>query len=313
LGRLHFWPVFVLAATAAAATARAQTGPVAYVQATITAPDAATGSLGYMDASGRSRVARVSGPAAASLPNLRPGDEVILTVEGPSDRSVVTSVKVSRVVPAPPPPQPVVGPYAWTQTVSSRPSWPNPYSRINPGLPLRPGRRPATASGTLTVVPAASNGMPGAPRPVAAPAMLSSGSGAPAIAPPAPAAPTPDETSGVEGLRARGARDFDTAVSRLAGDARAVDAAYARYQASCPTGNAGSDASRGWFGVLEGAAVGDGSAVCASRLAEVMRLGAPIKSGMLAAHEAARRAWVLPGTMRDIRRRHAMDWSGWDR
>ena len=24
-------------------------------------------------------------------------------------------------------------------------------------------------------------------------------------------------------------------------------------------------------------------------------------------------AWVLPGTLTDIRRRHAMEWSGWDR
>jgi hypothetical protein len=115
----------------------------------------------------------------------------------------------------------------------------------------------------------------------------------------------------VDGLRARGARDFESAVARLAGDARVVDAAYARYKASCPAAVPAADGSREWFGVWEGTAM-SADPSCASLLDEVERAGAPIKAGMLAAHEAARRAWVLPGTMREIRRRHAMEWSGWD-
>jgi hypothetical protein len=235
------------------ARAAAQSRPVAYVQATVVEPNAAAGSLGFVTAGGRSRTARASGSALASLSRLQPGDEAILTLEGPADRPVVTAVKVSRVVPPPPPPETLASPYAWTQTmVPSRPSWPNPYSRINPGLPMRPARAPRGRAGALTVVPAG----------------LSVGSGqtpAPPSAAPAVAATTPPATpSTVDALRARGEREFEAAVARLAAEARSADSAT-------------------------------------------------IQAGMRAATEAARSAWVLPGTMSDIRRRHGMDWSGWDR
>jgi hypothetical protein len=314
LGR--FSALVVLAAAAATANpAQGQTVPVAYVQATVVEPNAGAGSLAYVTASGQSRVARARGRALASLPNLRPGDEVILALEGALDRLVVTSVTVSRVVPAPPPAETMASPYAWTQTVPSRPSWPNPYSRINPGLPLRPAPRPATRGGTLTVMPAAlrAGGSPSS-QPIAAPAVLAPMTAAPMTAVPATtsAAPVRDEASTMDGLRARGARDFEAAVTRLAADARSVDAAWARYKTSCPSEATADDGSREWFAVWEGVAVSDADPSCTSLFDEIERLGAPMKAGMLAAHEAARRAWVLPGTMRDIRRRHAMDWSGWD-
>ena len=315
MGRVAALQVLVLAATVVAAgPAQGQTASVAYVQATVVEPNAATGSLGYVTASGRSRVARARGSALDSLPDLRPGDEVILTLEGALDRPVVTSVKVSRVVPTAPPAETLTSPYAWTQTVPSRPSWPNPYSRINPGLPLRPTRGPRAQGGTLTVMPATLRVAPAPPQPVAAPAVLSTSTLTNAIAVPAAAvAATREEASTVDGLRTRGARDFEAAVTRLAADARAVDATWARYKAACPRAATPDDGSREWFRVWEGTATSDADPSCASLLDEVLRLGEPVKAGMSAAHEAARRAWVLPGTMRDIRRRHSMEWSGWDR
>lgn len=281
---------------------------MAYVQATIMAPDPAAGSFGFVTASGRSRTARATGRALASLRSLQPGDEVILTLEGPADRPVATSIKVSRAVPPPAPAEPVAGPYAWTQAVPSRPSWPNPYSRINPGLPGRPARNAPSRTGTLSVLPAAlTTGGGAAPAgPAAVPAVLAP----PAPAPPAAPAAVRDEGS-VDAVRARGARDFEAAVTRLAAEARSVDSAYARFKASCAPSATGTDGSREWFGVLDGAAAAAES--CAPLLDEMRRLSAPIEAGMLAAQEAARRAWVLPGTMREIRRRHAMEWSGWDR
>jgi hypothetical protein len=299
-----------LVVAAAVSAARAESRTIAYVQATIVEPDPTAGSLGFVTAGGRSRTARASGPALASLRNLQPGDEAILTLEGPADRPVVTSVKVSRVVPPPPPPDTLASPYAWTQMVPSRPSWPNPYSRMNPGLPLRPTRARAARPGTLTVVPAATvrvGGGAAAPQPAAAPAALVAPDVRGAATPPAPA--RADST--VDILRTRGARDLEAAVTRLAAEARSVDSAYARFKASCPTATPARDeGSREWFALWDGAAV---SEACAPPLDEIRRLAAPIRTGMLAAHEAARSAWVLPGTMREIRRRHAMDWSGWDR
>jgi hypothetical protein len=199
----------------------------------------------------------------------------------------------------------LASPYAWTTMTSSRPSWPNPYSRINPGLPLRPARAAQTRGGTLNLMPVALRAGAQVPAPpVAAPAVLAA---------PAPAAPVRDEASTVDAVRARGTRDFEAAVSRLSAEARAVDAAYARYKAACPTTGTAEDGSRAWFGLWNGTAVSDSGSGCASMLDDISRLGAPIKAGMLAAHEAARKGWVLPGTIRDIRRRHAMEWSGWDR
>jgi hypothetical protein len=302
--------LFAVLAIAPAAPSRAggENAGVAYVQATIVAPNAAAGSIGFMTASGQSRTARATGAALASLRNLRPGDEVILRLEGPADRAVATSVKVSSVAPPQPAPDAATSPYAWTQTVPSRPSWPNPYSRINPGLPGRPARG-AQRGGTFSVMPAAlvSGSTTTPARPAAVPAVLAP---APAAAPAAVPATVRDEGT-VENLRARGARDFEAAVTRLAAEARAVDSAYARFKASCAAAApADSDGSREWFGLLDGAAVNDS---CAPLLDEIRRLGAPIEAGMLAAQEAARSAWVLPGTMREIRRRHALEWSGWDR
>jgi len=310
-GLLAVLPLAAVAAT----TAYTDTGTVAYVQATIMAPNPAAGSFGFVTASGRSRTARATGAALASLRNLRPGDEAILTLEGPADQPVATSIKVSRVVPPPPAPDTAGSPYAWTQTVSSRPSWPNPYSRINPGLPGRPARANPSRTGTLSVMPAAMTTGGGAalPAPAAVPAVLvpapAPAPAMPAAAPAAAPAAVRDEGS-VDGLRVRGARDFEAAVARLAAEARAVDAAYARFKASCPAASpTDTDGSREWFGLLDGAAVTE---ACGPLLDEVTRLGAPIEAGMLAAQESARKAWVLPGTMREVRRRHAMEWSGWD-
>jgi hypothetical protein len=288
--------------------APAQTAAVAYVQATVVEPKPGDGSLDFVTASGRPKTARVRGRALAGLPNLQPGDEVILTLEGPAERPVVTSMKVSRVAPAPPPVETLASPYAWTTTVSSRPSWPNPYSRINPGLPLRPARAARVRGGTLSVMPVAlSAGVPAQPPPVAAPAVL------------APANPVPPsvrvraEASTVDAVRQRGVRDFEAAVSRFAAEARAIDSVYARYRAACPPSGASEDGSRPWFELWNGTAVTESGSACAPMLDEIARLGTPIRAGMLAAHEAARSAWVLPGTMRDIERRHSMEWSGWDR
>jgi hypothetical protein len=317
MARLVALPAAVLALSSVALGAEPQADPpsVAYVQATIADPNPSTGTLGFVSASGRVRVARVGGVARASLPNLRAGDEVILTLEGPAERPVITSMKVSRVVPAAPAAEPLAA--AATVTAGpSRPSWPNPYSRLNPGLPFHPTRAARVAAtpggGTLSVMstslvaPAGS----GTSQPVAVPAVLPAVTRTTVVSPATPSAG--DNLSTVDALRARGAREFDAAVTRLAAQARSVDAVYARYQSACPASGAADEGSRAWLDLADGAALGGADPSCATLVEEIQHLAAPIKVGMMAAHEAARKAWVLPGTLRDIRRRHAMEWSGWD-
>lgn len=320
--------VVLLALITAAVTSAlsAEAGATTYVQATVVHPNAGAGSLAFVTASGRSHVARAHGAALGTLRNLRPGDEVILTLEGPAGAPAVSAIKVSQVVPGPPPveAQGLAGPYAWTQAVASgRPSWPNPYSRINPGLPGRPPQRWAAprgtfssiSGGTLTVMPAVLRPpAPTAPAPALAPAVLTAAPAVPApAAAVAPVTATRDESSTVDGLRAQGAREFEAAVTRLQAEARAVDSAWARYRSACPGGDTAEEGSREWFGLLDRAVPAPSDPACAAQLDEMRQRGASIRAAMLAANEAARRAWVLPGTLQEIRRRHHMEWSGWDR
>jgi hypothetical protein len=304
--------MLMLTALALGAEPQVDAPAVAYVQATVAEPSPTTGTLGFVTASGRAGEARVGGAARARLASLRPGDEVILTLEG----SVITSVKLSRLAQAAPSAEavetaPMVIPGA------SRPSWPNPYSRINPGLPMRPTRVSRAGitpgRGTLSVMPAGFVTTAGSapPQAIAVPAVLTPVAALPLAA--EAASPPRAETSTVDVLRARGTRDFEAAVAHLATQARSVDAVYARYESSCPQSAGADDGSRPWFSMTSAAAVGGADAGCAALVEEIQRLGAPIKAGMMAAHEAARSAWVLPGTLTDIRRRHAMEWSGWDR
>jgi hypothetical protein len=168
--------------------------------------------------------------------------------------------------------------------------------------------------GTLSVMPAGLVTPPGSapPQAMAAPAVLTPAAAAAVTAAVLPA-PRAELSSAVDALRARGARDYEAAVARLAAEARPVDAVYARYESSCLPGGAGEDGSRAWFGLSDGGAVSGADAACAALVDEIKRLGAPIKAGMMVAQEAARKAWVLPGTLTEIRRRHDMEWSGWDR
>jgi hypothetical protein len=46
---------------------------------------------------------------------------------------------------------------------------------------------------------------------------------------------------------------------------------------------------------------------------ELEEMAAQVRSVMGTAQEEARRAAVLPGQLRDIRRRYRMDWPGFDR
>jgi len=118
----------VPAFSTAAGTEAART----FVQATILGSNPARATLTFLDASGRQRVERVSGEAAASLAALRPGDQAILSLSTEAGGSVVTRVRVHRAVPqaaapsATTPSMPVAG-----SSMPLKRSWPNPYAKGN--------------------------------------------------------------------------------------------------------------------------------------------------------------------------------------
>jgi hypothetical protein len=110
---------------------------------------------------------------------------------------------------------------------------------------------------------------------------------------------------------------YQSAVARAASRSYDVDSAFARYKEVCVGPQATistSGSARQWLDVWDGAQTpADTREVCAPLLAQAVRIGHEVQESMSAAEDAARRAGVLPGVMRQIRTMYGMDWGGWDR
>ncbi len=126
----------------------------------------------------------------------------------------------------------------------------------------------------------------------------------------------PQEESGIDTSRQEGLQRFETAIRQLARQADEVDRRWAQYTSACRGGRQTNAVpyGRDWFGVwaTPAATNNEGLSECRSLLGDIVRVAIEIRSRMQAAEEEARRASVYPGTRRDIRRKYAMDWTGWD-
>lgn len=115
------------------------TSSVTFVQATVTAPDPVSRTLGYVDASGRSRSYRVSEDFAPRLGRLRAGDQVIVVLSGTDP--VVQDVRLSQAAPSAPvetaAAEPAASPWTVVPPEQMRATWPNPYSRYHRGRGAR--------------------------------------------------------------------------------------------------------------------------------------------------------------------------------
>ncbi len=128
-----------------------------------------------------------------------------------------------------------------------------------------------------------------------------------------PLAPSFSARSETDAAREDGTRQYTQIVESAARRAAQIDSYWERIKAHCALRTApGYD--REWFALWDGRAAltaPDGS--CSSAIREIEGLAAEVRSVVSAAQENARRASVLPGQMREIRRRHRMDWPGFDR
>ncbi len=128
-----------------------------------------------------------------------------------------------------------------------------------------------------------------------------------------PLAPSFSARSETDAAREDGTRQYTHIVESAARRAAQIDSYWERIKAHCALRTApGYD--REWFALWDGRAAltaPDGS--CSSAIREIEDLSAEVRSVVSAAQENARRASVLPGQMREIRRRHRMDWPGFDR
>jgi hypothetical protein len=118
----------------------------------------------------------------------------------------------------------------------------------------------------------------------------------------------------VDSPRTLSAREaFGARVASMAGEADRVDRVWSRFRSSCNVvAGRPRDGARGWFVVWQGSSIRADlpGRDCRDLFDQIIELGDPIRGGMTAAQDVARRS-LSPADIREIRRRYAMDWDGW--
>ena len=115
--------------------------------------------------------------------------------------------------------------------------------------------------------------------------------------------------------RAKGEQSYAQVLEWADRNSAQIDAYWDKYAGSCVS-SASRSGDRAWFAVFEtnGVQLNPTSALnCQSWLDTLQGSAAPIRAAVETAGEAARRSGVYPGVLRDLRRKHRMNWSGWER
>ncbi len=126
-------------------------------------------------------------------------------------------------------------------------------------------------------------------------------------------APAFGARSSTDLMRDEGTKRYSQIVEAVGRQAVQLDTYWNRIKVNCPVRVApGYD--REWFGLWDGRAKLDTPDMsCGSAIQELEEMASEVRSAMGTAQEDARRASVLPGQLRDIRRRYRMDWPGFER
>jgi S1-C subfamily serine protease len=128
-----------------------------------------------------------------------------------------------------------------------------------------------------------------------------------------PLAPAFSTGSSIDSVRADGTRRYDQIVGTVARHAAQIDDYWNRIKASCAV-RAAHGYDREWFGLWDGRTTLAGPDMsCSEAVRDLEKIAAQVREAMSTAQEEARRSSVLPGQLRDIRRRYRMDWTGFDR
>ena len=121
--------------------------------------------------------------------------------------------------------------------------------------------------------------------------------------------------SDIDRRRAQGEQGYTRVLEWAARNADGLDSYWNRYSATCVASSSRAG-DRPWFSVYEtnGVRIHATSAYdCQRWLDSIAEDAAQVKAEMDKAAEGARQAGVYPGVLRDLRRQHRMQWSGWDR
>ena len=119
-----------------------------------------------------------------------------------------------------------------------------------------------------------------------------------------------------EAARARGQAQYEQAVQWAARIGEQIDTNWQRNSKLCVASSASTGGDRPWFVVYvpDGIKVARSNAYdCFAWIDDLKTAANQIKTTLDTAAESARRDNVYPGTIRQIRQKYRMDWSGWDR
>jgi hypothetical protein len=115
-------------------------------------------------------------------------------------------------------------------------------------------------------------------------------------------------------LRQQGEEAYRTTLEWAARNSEQLDNYWARYAQTC-VASANRSGDRAWFAVWEphGVRINTTSAYDCGSWLDTLKISAnTVRVELTKATETTRRSGVYPGVMRDLRRRHRMDWSGWN-
>jgi hypothetical protein len=118
-----------------------------------------------------------------------------------------------------------------------------------------------------------------------------------------------------EATRSSGHTSLERNAAELARAADQIDARWAHLQRNCLLNpvNQG-DAQRAWFVVRDTMPTfKTGDSWCVTTLRDFATIVRDFGRAMSETSEAARKAGVYPGTIRETRRKMRLDWTGWDR
>lgn len=119
--------------------------------------------------------------------------------------------------------------------------------------------------------------------------------------------------SSIDVAREQGTQRYAQIVEAAARQAARLDSYWNRIKANC-TVRIAPGYDREWFGLWDGrTTLTSPDSSCGSAMSDLEALSAEVRRVMADAQEEGRRASVLPGQLRDIRRRYRMDWVGFDR
>jgi S1-C subfamily serine protease len=126
-------------------------------------------------------------------------------------------------------------------------------------------------------------------------------------------APAFGARSSTDIAREAGTKRYGQIVEAVSRQAVQLDAYWSRIKVNC-TVRVAPGYDREWFGLWDGRAKLDTpDPSCGSAVQELEEMATQLRTVMGTAQEEARRASVLPGELRDIRRRYRMEWPGFDR